>query len=152
MNSASKEDALTRYALIPAILLTAATSLFGAADDCDRACLKTTLDSYLNAITKHDSSAAPLFIGFRQTENAVVTKLATGVWKSVTALGQMQRRYFDPVTGQAAYFGIVEESGTPAVVTVRLKVESKKITERNGSFQEKAIQDSTVPRAGTFSM
>ena len=88
--------------------------------DCDRTCLKTTLDSYLNAVTKHDSSAAPLFIGFRQTENAVVTKLGTGVWKSVTALGQMQRRYFDPVTEQAAYFGIVEESGTPAVVTVRL--------------------------------
>ena len=137
-----------RYFLIPALLLTAVTSLFGAANDCDRACLKTTLDSYLNAVTKHDSSAAPLFIGFRQTENAVVTKLGTGVWKSVTALGQMQRRYFDPVTEQAAYFGIVEESGTPAVVTVRLKVESKKITEAEWIISRKGDPGLNGPAGG----
>jgi hypothetical protein len=137
-----------RYALIPAILLITATSVFGAANDCDRACLKTTLDSYLNAVMKHDSSAAPLFIAFRQTENAVVTKLGTGVWKSVTALGQMQRRYFDPVTEQAAYFGIVEESGTPAVVTVRLKVESKKITEAEWIISRKGDPGLNGPAGG----
>jgi hypothetical protein len=35
---------------------------------------KTTLDQYLNAVTKHDLSTAPLFLGFRQTENAAVVK------------------------------------------------------------------------------
>src|SRR5580658_6193707 len=84
-------------------------SLSAAADDCDRACLKTSLDQYLSAVIKHDPAAAPLFVGFRQTDNAVVTRPGTGVWKTVTGLGKMQRRYMDPVTGQAAYFGIVEE-------------------------------------------
>ena len=47
-----------------------ATALPVSAQTYDRACLKTTLDQYLNAVTKHDPSAAPLFLGFHQTENA----------------------------------------------------------------------------------
>jgi hypothetical protein len=100
-----------------------------AADDCDRACLRTLLDQYLTAVTKHDPAAAPLFAGFRQTENAVVRRLGTGVWQTVTALGRMQRRYFDPVTGQAAFFGIVNEGENEAIVGVRVRIERKQITE-----------------------
>jgi hypothetical protein len=103
--------------------------LLAAANDCDRACLRGTLDQYLNAVVKHDPGAAPLFVGFRQTENAVVVRLGTGVWKSVTALGKVQRRYLDPVNGQAGYFGIVEEGSNSAIVTVRVRVENRKITE-----------------------
>ncbi|MGH9648671.1 MAG: hypothetical protein ACRD4E_17860, partial [Bryobacteraceae bacterium] len=103
--------------------------LFGAANDCDRACLKSTLDQYLAAVIKHDPAAAPLFVGFRQTENAVVIRPGTGVWKSVTGLGKVQRRYLDPVSGQAGYFGTVEEGNKLAIVTVRVKVGNKKITE-----------------------
>jgi len=111
------------------LVATASLPLFAAANDCDRACLKTTLDQYLTAVVKHDPAAAPLFVGFRQTENAVVVRPGTGVWKSVTGLGKMQRRYLDAVSGQAAYFGIVEEGSNPAIVTVRVKVDNRKITE-----------------------
>jgi hypothetical protein len=104
-------------------------STAGAAQDCDRACLRTTLDAYLNAVIKHDPAAAPLMIGFRQTENAIVVRPGTGVWKSMTGLGPTQRRYFDAVTGQAAYFGIIAEGSAPAVVTVRVKVDDRKISE-----------------------
>ncbi|HEY2380508.1 MAG TPA: hypothetical protein VGK48_04930 [Terriglobia bacterium] len=100
-----------------------------AANDCDRPCLKTTLDQYLNAAIKHDPAGAPLFAGFRQTENAIVVRTGTGIWKSLTGLGKVQRRYFDPVSGQAAYYGIIEEGSTADIATVRLKVEDKKITE-----------------------
>src|SRR6187549_164750 len=72
--------------------------------NCDRACLRTMLDQYLNAVVKHDPAAAPLMVGFRQTENAINVRPGNGVWKSVTALGAVQRRYFDAVSGQAAYF------------------------------------------------
>lgn len=47
----------------------------------------------------------------------------------MTALGKVQRRYLDPVSGQAGYFGTIEEAGEPAIVTLRLKVEQRKITE-----------------------
>jgi len=108
--------------------IAAAPAAFAQAN-CDRACLRTMLDQYLNAVIKHDPSSAPLFVGFRQTENAVVVRPGNGVWKTVTGLGKVQRRYFDPVSGQAAYFGIVEEGGATAIVTLRLKVESRRITE-----------------------
>jgi hypothetical protein len=110
------------------VLLGSANGL-PAATDCDRSCLKTTLDQYLNAVTKHDPSAAPLSAGFRQTENAIVVRPPAGVWKTVTALGKVQRRYLDPVSGQAGYFGIVEEGSDSSVVTVRLRVETRKVTE-----------------------
>jgi hypothetical protein len=106
-----------------------AASASAAPGDCDRACLKTALDQYLNAVVSHNPSAAPLFGGFRQTENAVVVKFGSGVWKSVTGLGKVQRRFLDPVSGQAAYFGIVEEGASSAIVTARIRVEDRKITE-----------------------
>src|SRR5438874_145429 len=60
----------------------ARTSL-AAGQACDRACLRPTLDAYLNAVVKHDPAAAPLMVGFRQTENAIVVRPGNGVWKSV---------------------------------------------------------------------
>jgi hypothetical protein len=87
------------------------------------------LDQYLQAVIKHDPSAAPLVVGFRQTENAINVRPGSGVWKTVTGLGKAQRRYLDPVTGQAAYYGTVEEGSGTAVVTVRVRVENKQLTE-----------------------
>jgi hypothetical protein len=117
-----------RFLTCVLLILTASANVFAAAD-CDRACLRNALDQYLNAVMKHDPAAAPFFVGFRQTENAVVVRPGTGVWKSVTGLGKLQRRYLDPVSGQAGYFGIVEEGANTAIVTLRVKVENKKITE-----------------------
>src|SRR5689334_3940208 len=111
------------------LVATASLPLFAAANDCDRACLKTTLDQYLSAVVKHDPAAAPLFVGFRQTDNAVVVRPGTGVWKTVTGLGKLQRRYLDPVSEQAGYFGVVEEGSQSAIATVRVRVEHRKITE-----------------------
>src|SRR6187399_2615807 len=96
---------------------------------CDRTCLKTLLDQYLSAVIKHDPAAAKLVVGFRQTENAINVRPGTGVWKTVTGLGKVQRRYLDPVTGQAAYYGTVEEGSETAIVTLRVKVENRKLTE-----------------------
>jgi hypothetical protein len=97
--------------------------------DCDRSCLNDLLQQYMDAVTLNDLDSAPVIIGFRQTENAVVTRAGTGVWQSVTALGAVQRQFLDPVTGQAAYFGIVQEGDKPVIVTVRLKVVNRQITE-----------------------
>jgi hypothetical protein len=96
---------------------------------CDRACLASTLDRYLTAMVKHDRAAAPLGIGFRQTENAVVAAPGTGLWASATGLGKLDRRYADAEAGQAGYFGTIEEVGGQAIVSLRLKVEDRRITE-----------------------
>lgn len=96
---------------------------------CDRACLGSVLDQYLNAVVKHDPGAAPLAVGVRQTENAISVAPGDGTWKSVTALGDVQRKYFDPVSGQAAYYGSVMEGTVGALTTIRIKVDNNKITE-----------------------
>src|SRR4029077_16013088 len=87
-----------------ALLLIAATA---SAQDCNRDCLKRHLDAYLTAITTHKPQAGGLWVGFRQTENAVVIPEGQGTWSSVTGLGSVQRRYLDPVQSQAGYFGTV---------------------------------------------
>ncbi len=114
-------------ALVAAVGVSAARAQSATA--CDRACLKTMLDQYLNAVIAHDPSKAPLLIGFRQTENAINVRPGQGVWKTVTALGRLQRRFLDPVSGQAGYYGIVKEGDEEAIVTVRLRVENRKLTE-----------------------
>jgi hypothetical protein len=138
----------TRAALLVALLWT--MPAFGAAANCDRACLRTLLDQYLNAVIKHDPAAAPLMIGFRQTENAIAVRPGTGLWKSMTGLGAMQRRYLDAVTGQAAYFGIIEEGAEKAVVTLRLKVDDRKISEAEWIMARKGEWGPNGPGGNVF--
>jgi hypothetical protein len=114
---------------VTGIAAAAAPASAQSAQACDRACLRTMLDQYLNAVIKHDPNAAPLVVGFRQTENAINVRPGNGVWKTVTALGKVQRRYLDPVSGQAAYYGTVEEGSETAIVTIRVRVENRKLTE-----------------------
>ncbi|MFO7278311.1 MAG: hypothetical protein DIU56_014875 [Pseudomonadota bacterium] len=99
------------------------------AQSCNRECLREHLDSYLRAVTENRPSAARLWVGFRQTENAIVIPEGEGVWKSITALGSVQRRYFDPAQSQAGYFGTVMMGEEEAVVALRLKVEWDQVTE-----------------------
>jgi hypothetical protein len=131
-----------RRAALAGVMITvaAATGAQAAAGGCDRACLHQALDQYLGAVVRHDPSAAPLAKGFRETENAVDTRAGDGIWKTAVGLGEVQRRYFDPVSGQAAYFGLVGEPGAgPALVGVRVKVAHRKITEAEWFIARKGM-------------
>jgi len=118
-----------RWLVCGVVVLAGGATQAWAQASCDRACLRTMLDRYLAAVVAHDPAAAPLVVGFRQTENAINVRPGNGVWTSVTALGQVQRRYVDAVTGQAAYYGTVEEGDSTAIVTVRVRVENGQLTE-----------------------
>jgi hypothetical protein len=120
-----------RWPAIAAVLIVS-VSKAGAAAKCDRACLQNTLDQYLNAVLKHDPSAAPLDITFRYTENATVVKPGDGIWKTASGLGKIQRRYVDAVNGSAAYFGDIEEGAEAlktGIATLRIRVVNRRITE-----------------------
>jgi len=119
--------------------------LLAAAGACDRACLMSTLDQYLSAVMKHDPSAARLFAGYRETDNAAAVKPGQGAWKTVTALGKIQRRYADPVNGSAGYFGTLEEGGNTVIATLRLKIMDRKIAEAEWII---ARQDNGGPAPG----
>lgn len=99
------------------------------AQDCNRDCLKRHLDKYLTAVAAHKPQDGGLWIGFRQTENAVVVPEGQGVWANVTALGSIQRRYFDSAQSQAGYYGTVMMGEEEAVVAIRVKVKWDQVTE-----------------------
>ena len=109
------------------MLLASVTDM--SAQGCDRACLGRLLDAYLEAVVAHDPSRAPLAETFRYTENAIEMRAGEGLWKTATALGSVQRRYLDPVSGQAAYFGLIEEGAGSGIATLRLRVVDRSITE-----------------------
>lgn len=113
---------LTALSVMP---LAAAASTSG----CDRVCLRSILDRYMQAVVAHAPSDAPLSGAYRETENAISVPVGKGVWRSVTGLGPVQRYYLDPVSGQVAYFGIVRENDMLAIVTARLRVENRAVTE-----------------------
>ena len=119
---------LMRYTLWLIVAVLGASSVF--AENCDRACLNGLLDQYLNAVVQNNPAAVSLTSGYRQTENAVVSRPGQGIWQTAKALGRVQRRYLDTVTSNAGYFGTLEEkSGAAAVVTLRLQVENRKVSE-----------------------
>jgi hypothetical protein len=120
------------------LLASLAVSSAASAQDCNRDCLKRHLDTYLSAVASHKPEAAGLWVGFRQTENAVVIPEGQGVWQSVTGLGSVQRRYLDPVQGQAGYYGTVKMGEEEAVVALRLKVQWNQVTEAEWFISRKS--------------
>ncbi|MEP7311589.1 MAG: hypothetical protein ABI859_03330 [Pseudomonadota bacterium] len=108
------------------------------AQTCNRDCLKKHLDTYLSAVVGHKPEAGGLWLGFRQTENALVIPEGQGVWKSVTGLGDIQRRYLDPVQSQAGYYGTVRMGDEEAVVALRLKVQWNQVTEAEWFISRKS--------------
>ena len=118
--------------LMAAVVVWGGAGKASAQAACDRECLRTMLDQYLAAVIKHDAAAATLAVGFRQTENAINVPPGGGVWKTVTGLGKMQRRYLDPVSGQAGYYGLLEEGASVALVTVRLRQRHRVVVRGDG--------------------
>lgn len=99
------------------------------AADCDRACLKNTMTTYLNALAAQDPSKAPLAANVRFTEDSKDLKVGEGFWKTATKIGDYRQDFIDVKEQVVASHVIVEESGKPAMFTARLKVADGKITE-----------------------
>jgi hypothetical protein len=120
----------SRYkTFLVALIIGSAYSMPSHSQDCNRECLQQQLNSYLNAVAANKPDSASLAYRFRQTENSRVVATTQGVWDSVTGLGNLQRRYYDPVAGTAGFFGVLDENGKPAIASLRLKIEGEQITE-----------------------
>ena len=97
---------------------------------CDRECLRGTVTTYLYALLKHDTSRLPLSDKVRVTEDAIEKPLAkVSLLNTVTRLRGFRQDILDERAGMAGADVIVEESGAPTMLVVRLKVVDKKITE-----------------------
>jgi len=99
---------------------------------CDRQCLEGFVNQYLAALVAHDAAKAPFAAKIKFTENAKVLpfpKPTEGLWTKTTSLGDYKYYVADPQAGQVAYVGILKEETKPVLLSMRLKIENKKITE-----------------------
>jgi hypothetical protein len=113
---------------------------------CDRACLRQALDTYLAGVFKHDPSTARLTDDHYATLNTAVVHSGEGFWKDINGYGTLQRRYFDPVNGAAAFLGLLKQNGQDAVSSVRIKVEGGKVSEAEWIVEEPGRGSSAAAR------
>ena len=97
---------------------------------CDRECLRGKVTQLLYALVKHDIKGLPVADTLRVTEDAVEKPLAkVGLVGTVTRLRGFRQDIIDERAGVAAAQVIVEETGAPVLLVVRLKVVADKLTE-----------------------
>ena len=97
---------------------------------CDRECLRSKVTQLLYALVKHDVKGLPVADPLRVTEDAVEKPLANvGLVRTVTRLRGFRQDIVDERAGVAGALVVVEETGAPVMLVVRLKVVADKITE-----------------------
>jgi hypothetical protein len=100
-----------------------------AAKTCNRDCLRGFITQYLNVMVAHNPGALPVTADVRFTENSQVMKLGDGLWQSVSGLDTYRQDVLDVSQHTAASQAVVEESGKPVLLVLRLKVNKGKISE-----------------------
>ena len=108
----------------------AANAAQSAPTTCDRECLRGKVTQLLYALVKHDVSGLPVAGTLRVTEDAVEKPLAkVGLAGTVTRLRGFRQDIIDERAGVAGAHVVVEESGKPVLLVIRLKVVEEKLTE-----------------------
>jgi len=101
-----------------------------AADaNCDRECLRGFITKYLDAMRAHNPGLLPTSAELKVTEDSEPIQLGQGLWKSVSGMRPYRRDILDVARGIAAAKVVAEEADDPVLLTVRLKVAGRKITE-----------------------
>jgi len=99
-------------------------------NDCNHACLIGFLHAYMDALVHKDMGRARFSASARFTENDVEMPLGhEGLWASISSVAHTGLEVADTTTGNAAWFGTVEEYGEPAYYAMRLKVRGGEIVE-----------------------
>ena len=99
------------------------------AQDCDRACLETLLDSYVGAVVAHDPQRLPLAAGVKFTENGQRLALGDGLWHTATGSGGYALKLADVEHGHAVLMGTVREADVPTVLVARLGIVGGRVAE-----------------------
>ncbi|TIX49571.1 hypothetical protein [Alteraurantiacibacter aquimixticola] len=97
--------------------------------ECDRECLIGMMDAYFDALETHDSGRLTLSNDIKYTENGVTLALTDGLWNTVQAQPSYRFDVADPVNGEVAALAIINENGNQNNMSIRLRVENRRITE-----------------------
>lgn len=103
---------------------------FAQSVPCDRECLRGAMTAFLHALVENDTSGLAIAGTVRVTEDAIEKPLAQlGLLRTVTGLSGYRQDIIDERAGMAGADVVVEESGAPVLLVVRLKIEDAGITE-----------------------
>ncbi len=119
-------------ALAVLCLLLTAAPVHAAAPQaaCDRECLRSLVTHVLHAFVERDTAQLPVSPALRVTEDGVEKPLAqVGLARSVTKLRGYRQDIIDERAGQAIAGVMVEESGAPIILVVRVKADGPRIAE-----------------------
>jgi hypothetical protein len=116
-------------ALAVGLLAVAGGAAAQSSKACDRACLAGVTDSYLAAMAAHDSKQAPLASKVKATENGQPVTPGDGIWATFSKLGGYKLYFNDVKAGEAGFFGTIDEGGQAGILSLRLKVKDRRITE-----------------------
>lgn len=118
--------ALCLLLLPTAVVAQPSSAPVAAATNCDRECLRGKVSEVLYALTEHDLGKLDVAPTLRVTEDAVEKPLAqVGLARSVTKLRGYRQDIIDERAGQAVAGVMVEESGAPILLVVRVKVDGQ---------------------------
>jgi hypothetical protein len=123
---------MERLVVLPAAVL--ALALGGGAraaePDCNRECLAGVMNTYLQALVKHDAASLPTTRNVKYTENGVRITMGDGLWQTAAALPTYRLDVIDEEAGQVGLLGRISENGNNNWYAVRLKVEpDRKVSE-----------------------
>jgi hypothetical protein len=97
--------------------------------DCNRECLITVTDTFLEGLVRHEPSVVPWADRVRFTENNVELAIGDGIWGTITGIDSYRLHVTDEQQGQAAFYGVLHEPNFSSLFSVRLKVEHGLISE-----------------------
>lgn len=81
-------------------------------------------DQYVEALVRRDPAGLPVTRSVRFTENGQRLALGKGLWRTATGRQAGGHYFSDETAGQIEHWGLVEEVGNPAILSLRLKVEA----------------------------
>ena len=96
---------------------------------CDRECLRGFVTQYLNAMVAHNPAALTTAPSVRFTEDTQTLKLGEGLWKNANAIRPYRMDFIDVRESTTVSHVIVEEGGMPVMLSLRLKIADRKISE-----------------------
>jgi hypothetical protein len=81
-------------------------------------------DQYVEALVSRDPAGLAVTRSVRFTENGQRLALGQGLWRTATAREAGAHYFVDEVAGQIEHWGLVEEVGNHAILSLRLKVDA----------------------------
>ena len=96
---------------------------------CERECLISISEQYLDALAAKDPRKVPLAGNVRYTENGQRLLPGDGLWNSISGRGTYKLHVADQTARQIVTFSTMREAGTPIIIAVRLRVDDRRIME-----------------------